>query len=271
MSPNDPGPVPDILKREPPKPLPQPTKQQEPPTPGDLSTPELVKAINEEYSLVLAAERNNLPKALAIGEKLTALRQRVKKYGEWQTKLKEWCPKISYETATLYIRLFERQDDWRAAAAAKSVEPTDLTIDDVRQLLAKPRATTPADSESDDDSDDEPDSRGKPTPEAMEARQAANAEAEAKAQAAEDQAIAKQHIEEVWDADELVDVVLEVRDVDYLKAVMIAALKKVDASFLKELAMELQKALDPRLPPRPPAAPPAGVVTPTSDVVARRV
>jgi len=116
---------------------------------------------------------------------------------------------------------------------------------------------------------------GKPTPEAMKAREAANAEAEAKALAVyEEEAnekIAKQHIEEVWDASELVDVVLEVRDVDYLKAVMIAALKRVDASFLKELAMELQKALDPRLPPRPPAAPPAGVVTPTSDVVARRV
>jgi len=52
---------------------------------------------------------------------------------------------------------------------------------------------------------------------------------------------------------------------------MIAALKRVDASFLKELAMELQKALDPRLPPRPPAAPPAGVVAPASDVVARRI
>jgi hypothetical protein len=135
---------------------------------ADLTTKDIAKQINDEYSVILANEKANLPRALAIGEKLMWLRARVI-HGEWQTKLKEYCPKISYETATLYIRLFERQMDWRAAAAGKGVEPTDLTIDEARKLLAKPKA-------ADDDDDD-----GKPTVEAMIAKQTANAEAEAAA------------------------------------------------------------------------------------------
>jgi hypothetical protein len=102
--------------------------------------PELVKAINDEYGVILASERNNLQRALAIGQKLVALRPLIApKHGEWQAKLEEHCPKLSYETATLYIRLFEKQDVWRAAAAAKSVGSTDLTIDEARKLLAKPK------------------------------------------------------------------------------------------------------------------------------------
>lgn len=37
--------------------------------------------------------------------------------------------------------------------------------------------------------------------------------------------IAKQYVAEVWDADELVAVVLEVRDTDYLKKLVAAAAK----------------------------------------------
>jgi hypothetical protein len=120
-----------------------------------LATDVLVKAINDEYSEILASERNNLQKALTVGEKLVALRPRIApKHGEWQAKLAEHCPKISYETATLYIRLFERQADWRKAAAAKSVESTDLTIDDARKLLAKPKST---DDEPEEEKEEEED------------------------------------------------------------------------------------------------------------------
>jgi hypothetical protein len=40
----------------------------------DLSTTELVKAINDDYSVILGSERANLPRALIIAEKLNALR-----------------------------------------------------------------------------------------------------------------------------------------------------------------------------------------------------
>jgi hypothetical protein len=141
-----------------------------------LSADALAKQINDDYSVILASDRANLPRALAIAEKLIALRARTV-HGQWQAKLAVWCPQISYETARLYIRLYEKQDVWRTAAAAKSVETTDLTIDAARQLLAKPRATAAAD----DDDDDDEEGDGKPTAEAMIAKQTANAEEEAAA------------------------------------------------------------------------------------------
>jgi len=123
---------------------------------GELSVPDLAKLINDEYSLVLASERNNLQRALTIGEKPVALRARAK-HGEWQEKLKGWCPKLSYETATVYIRLFEKRDVWEERAKATSVEPTDLTIEGARQLLAKSKPESDSDSEPDPDSDSDGD------------------------------------------------------------------------------------------------------------------
>jgi hypothetical protein len=80
-------------------------------------------------------KRTNLPRAQAIGEKLKVL-QGKSKHGEWQTKLKTHCPKVSYETATLYIRLWDKRDKLKELAAAKSVTVTDLTIQEARKLLA---------------------------------------------------------------------------------------------------------------------------------------
>jgi hypothetical protein len=105
---------------------------------GELSAAELAKLINDEYSLVLASERSNLQRARAIGEKLEALRAGTP-HGEWQKKLKKWCPKISYETANRYIKIYEKWPKIEKAAAAKNVRTTDLTIDDALKLLAKPR------------------------------------------------------------------------------------------------------------------------------------
>lgn len=103
---------------------------------GDLSTTELAKLIADEYGVILANERTNLQKALAVGEKLIALRQRVK-HGEWETKLEQYCPTISYETATKYIRLCEKWEDITKAARAKGVATTDLTIEAALKLIAK--------------------------------------------------------------------------------------------------------------------------------------
>jgi hypothetical protein len=98
-----------------------------------LSTDALIKAINDEYAIVLASERSNLQRALTIGQKLKTLRARTE-HGEWRIKLGEWCPNLSYETATLYMRLWDNQGKLVEAAADKSVEPTGLTIEDrVRQ------------------------------------------------------------------------------------------------------------------------------------------
>jgi hypothetical protein len=103
-----------------------------------LSTDALVKAINDEYAVMLASERSNLAKALAIGEKLVALKSRIE-HGEWKPKLREHCPQISYETAAVYCRLHNQRADWRKAAADKNVDPASLTIEAVLKLLRPPR------------------------------------------------------------------------------------------------------------------------------------
>jgi len=139
---------------------------------ADLSTDELAKQINAEYSVILNSDRANYPRALSIGGKLFAINVRTE-HGEWQTKLSALCPDISYETATKYIRVYRYQHQIAAAAAAKSVATTDLTIELALSLIAKKRTTT------ENTDDEEAGGDGKPTVEAMEARQAANAEAEA--------------------------------------------------------------------------------------------
>jgi len=105
----------------------------------DLSATELAKQINAEYALILANERTNYPKAMSVGEKLGALR-RGAEHGEWQAKLKQYCPAISYETATKYIRLWNNRNKIEAEATIKSVATTDLTIELALNLIAKPKA-----------------------------------------------------------------------------------------------------------------------------------
>lgn len=108
----------------------------------DLSASELAKLINDEYAIILANERTNYPRALSVGEKLVALRRGVE-HGEWQAKLKQHCPKISYETATKYIRLWNNRDKIEAEATLKGVATTDLTIELALGLIAKPKPEKP--------------------------------------------------------------------------------------------------------------------------------
>lgn len=138
---------------------------------NDLSVTELAKLINDEYEVILGNERTNYPRALSIGEKLAYLR-RGAGHGEWRIKLETLCPHVSYETATKYIRVWRYQRDIEAAADAKSVATTDLTIELALSLIAKPKKKTNGSVAVDGDD-------GKPTVEAMEAKQAANAEEEA--------------------------------------------------------------------------------------------
>src|SRR5215470_8437660 len=111
---------------------------------GELPVSELVTKINTEYAALIDAERRtaNLPRAIGIGEMLIDLKPRVAKHGEWQEWLKTNCPKISIETANLYMRLADNLEKLEAAAAAKSVRLTDLTITEARALLTKPKADT---------------------------------------------------------------------------------------------------------------------------------
>jgi hypothetical protein len=103
---------------------------------NELGDSELIKRINDEVGVDLAAERNTYTRAVALGEMLVLLRNRRNDKRGWQEYLKEKCPKLAYETATLYIRLHEKQDEIIAAAKAQSVTVTDLTVRLARKLIA---------------------------------------------------------------------------------------------------------------------------------------
>jgi hypothetical protein len=111
----------------------------------ELSTSDLIKRINEEVGLVLAADRSTYTKAVAIGEALVALRQRRNSREGWQAYLKEKCPKLAYETATLYIRLCENQDAILAAANAQKhshLMNSDITLPSLPFFLRKSRCSS---------------------------------------------------------------------------------------------------------------------------------
>jgi len=222
MSTVDPGPVPYILKREPPKqepPLPKPVTDY-----GDLSAADLAKQINDDYSVILNSERANLPRALAIAEKLNALRLRAVR-GEWKNKFSSYGLKISYETASVYLRIWEHWDDIRTLAAQKGVDPTLLTIDAARELWAR---------RNDDDATGDAEDT-----EASDAGDDAGAEPD---EETEEKAVGKKWLE-MLAPDDLIFWLKEVHGVEYLK----------------ELAKALAKVLTPPPPPKvdPLAIPPA--------------
>jgi hypothetical protein len=108
---------------------------------ANLSDTDIAKLIDDEYAVILASEKANLPRARAIGEKLSILRVRFD-YGKWQDHFESLDLTISYETATLYMRLYANWSEIVKLCKTKNVEPTDLTIDAARQLLTKPRTKT---------------------------------------------------------------------------------------------------------------------------------
>jgi hypothetical protein len=110
----------------------------------------LAKLINEEYKNILIAERTNLPRARAIGEKLTVLKGRAD-HGEWKTELAQRCPQISYVTATRYMRVYRLWLRIEEAAARKGIATIHLTIDGALELVAKPKTTAAAQTTSSDE------------------------------------------------------------------------------------------------------------------------
>jgi hypothetical protein len=106
---------------------------------GELSVIELTQKVNEEYYQIYSHDRTDYPRAVMIGEMLNNIRPRVAKHGQWQNWLKENCPKISYETANIYMRVAKGQVRILKAAAAKNVAATDLTIAFARDVLNTPK------------------------------------------------------------------------------------------------------------------------------------
>ena len=86
---------------------------------SNLSSADLAKQINDDYSVILGSERANLPRALAIAPKLHALR--VRAWGQWKTKFPSYGLQMSYETASVYLRIWEHWVEIRRLAVKKGV------------------------------------------------------------------------------------------------------------------------------------------------------
>jgi len=213
----------------------------------DLSATELAKLINDEYDVILTAERTNYPRAISIGEKLAYL-QRGAKRSEWKTKLKTLCPHVSYETATKYIRVWKFQKLIEQAAERENVATTFLTIERALSLIATKREKkgntddggNGGDGGDGGNGDDGRDGGGKPTPEAMVAKQTANAEEEAAKNDGDDEAA----ILEKWPAQRILQgLALEAGE-------MFEVLEHIyDQDELKDLTERLAKHLGMKLTP----------------------
>jgi hypothetical protein len=109
---------------------------------ASLGELELIKKVNDEYSLIHSHDRMDYSHAITIGEVLNELKRRgIVPHGEWQNYLKSKCPKISTETANRYMRIANpnNQVKIRKAVEDKSVAATDLTIAWAEAFLAKPK------------------------------------------------------------------------------------------------------------------------------------
>jgi hypothetical protein len=109
---------------------------------NSLSTPDLIKLINTEYDMVLAGDRNAFQKAIPLGQMLISLKPRAG-HGSWKDWVAANCPKLSYETVALYMRLAAPDNLTKLLAASKCVSVTDLkmTITEARGILAKPKGS----------------------------------------------------------------------------------------------------------------------------------
>jgi|SRR5262249_1832082 len=159
-----------------------------------------VPQILEAHKKVVEAERSghqrSLDAAIAAGELLNAAKEAIKgqfKWSEWRT---EYLRDIPQTTASLYMRLAKNQDRLRkpdpeiSNGLLKLGATGELSIKKAAALLVekKPRGANPQRKKGDLD-------------------------------------IVKRWIGEVLAADELVAIVREVRDADYLKAMVAAATK----------------------------------------------
>jgi len=151
----------------------------------------LVPKIKELHDKALNSQRNSfrtsLQAAIQAGELMLKAKDAVPR-GKWGKWSKENLPGISQSMRSYYMRLAENKDKFtekEISNVANSVTNGKLSLRAANALLPKqaPRGNTSKETDDDD---------------------------------ATSEAIAKQYLKEVWEPDELVIVLREVRDVEYL-------------------------------------------------------
>jgi len=118
---------------------------------------------------------------------------------------------MSYETASVYLRIWDHWDEIKSLAAARGVETTLLTIDAARELWATRNATDETDD--DDDTDDTDDKNNH------------DVKADKKGDETGDEALFKAWASSL-EPDEVLSWLKEVHDIEWLKK-LAAELKKI--------------------------------------------
>jgi Protein of unknown function (DUF3102) len=194
---------------------------------AELSLPDLATRIKVGHSAVIEAKKNIVRKAVEVGGWLNEAKAKVE-HGEWLPWLKANC-QISERTAQRYMHLADAKEHLEKAMELKSAAVADLTLEDAVRLLKPPERE--ADPEvgawnaivkkvfEDDSTETTPTKATKrkvstPTAAAVEPPDEKS-----------DEDVGKEWLKELA-ADELVAVLKEFRDDEYLRE-LAAALSKV--------------------------------------------
>jgi Protein of unknown function (DUF3102) len=170
-------------------------------TPTKLSAADLAKnarIINTEHKAVVEATQAKLQHAITAGATLKACKESMA-HGNWANWLKDNCPEISERTASVYMRLAKNSENGSSAA--------DLSMRAMLKLLRKPKT-------------DEQKATATPKPKTTTNPRAAVEPSDTK----RDEDVGKDWLK-VLAADELVTVLREFRDDDYLRQLSVALAK----------------------------------------------
>jgi Protein of unknown function (DUF3102) len=178
-------------------------------TPTKLSAADLAKnarIINTEHKAVVEATQAKLQHAITAGATLKACKESMA-HGNWANWLKDNCPEISERTASVYMRLAKNSDKVEKAAEENGSSAADLSMRAMLKLLRKPKT-------------DEQKATATPKPKTTTNPRAAVEPSDTK----RDEDVGKDWLKELA-ADELVTVLREFRDDDYLRQLSVALAK----------------------------------------------
>jgi hypothetical protein len=103
-------------------------------TPPTATNQEMADHIKTAHAAVLEATRNVVLRAIAVGELLNNMKEKVG-HGTWNSWRKTYCPDIPERTAQRYMELAENKPKLEAILQTKSAKLANLTISEALQLI----------------------------------------------------------------------------------------------------------------------------------------
>ena len=115
---------------------------------SSLSESDLARQINETIEAMERAFRNNVWRAIEVGDLLIEAKKRVG-HGSFEAWLKDHC-KLSFSTARRYIAFAKDRPKIEAALNGKSVTVTDLSLTAAKRLIEDASASSNSNQSSEE-------------------------------------------------------------------------------------------------------------------------